>query len=94
MPKADMVDLSSSDTEDGLKLLPLSHAHGYHSPLSNLRSSSNSKLFEDWPEANDMDASVYIALATDIYSSRASTTDSLRGSKKSRASISSAQRSR
>jgi hypothetical protein len=79
MPKADMVDLSSSDTEEVLELLSLSPACGYHSPLSNLRSSSDSDLFEDWPEANDMAASVYVALIADALSSRVSTADSLCG---------------
>jgi hypothetical protein len=79
MPKADMVDLSSSDTEEVLELLSLSPTCGYHSPLSNLRSSSDSDLFEDWPEANDMAASVYVALIADALSSRVSTTDSLCG---------------
>jgi hypothetical protein len=58
MPKADMVDLSSSNTEEAIELLSLSPARGYPSLLSNLRSSSNSDLFEDWPEANNMAASV------------------------------------
>jgi hypothetical protein len=64
MPKADMVDLSSSNTEEALELLPLSPTRGYHSTLSNLWSSSDSELFEDWPEVNDMAASVYIALTS------------------------------
>jgi hypothetical protein len=79
MPDIDMVDLSSSDTEEALKLLPLSPTRGYHSPLSNLQSTSNRELFKDWSEANDMAASVYIALTTDALSSHASIADSLRG---------------
>jgi hypothetical protein len=47
MPKTDMVNLSSSGTEEVLELLSLSPTCGYHSPLSNLRSSSDSELFED-----------------------------------------------
>jgi hypothetical protein len=46
-PEADMVDLSSSDTEEALELLSLSPAHGYHPPLLNLGSSSDSDMFED-----------------------------------------------
>jgi hypothetical protein len=94
MPEAGMVDLSSSDTEESLVLLSLSPAHGYHSPLSNLQSSSNSDLFRDWLEANDMVASVYIALIADGSSSRASTIDSLHDGRKSCAGIWSARRSR
>jgi hypothetical protein len=93
MPEADMVALSSNDIEKALELLPLSPARGYHSPLSNLRSSSNSDLFEDWPEANDMAASVYVVLTANASSWHASTTDSLRGSQMSCAGASSAQRS-
>jgi hypothetical protein len=89
MSKADMVDLSSSDTEEVLELLSLSPACGYHSPPSNLRSSSDSDLFEDWPEANDVVASVNIVLTVDALSSRASTVDSPCGSQKSWASVSS-----
>jgi hypothetical protein len=64
-----MVNLSSSDTEEALELLSLSSACGYHSPLLNLWSSSDSELFEDWPKANDMAASVYVALTADVLSS-------------------------
>jgi hypothetical protein len=42
-----MVDLSSSDTEEALELLSLSPTHGYHPPLLNLGSSSDSDMFED-----------------------------------------------
>jgi hypothetical protein len=91
MFKANMADLSSSDTEEVLELRPLSPARGYHSPLSNLRSSSDSELFEHWPEANDMVASVYIMLTAYASSSRALTTDSMRDGRKSRADISSAR---
>jgi hypothetical protein len=69
MPEADMVDLLSSDTEEVLELLPLSPTPGYPSLLSDLRSGSDSELFEDWPEANDMAASVHIALTADALSS-------------------------
>jgi hypothetical protein len=54
MPEANMVNLSSSDTEEALELMSLSPARGCHSPILNLRSSFGSELFEDWPEANDM----------------------------------------
>jgi hypothetical protein len=94
MPEADMADLSSSDTEEALELLPLSPTHGYHSPLLNLRSSSDSELFKDWPEANDMATCVYVALNADASISCASTADSLHGGQKSSAGVSSARRSR
>jgi hypothetical protein len=71
--KADVVTLSSSDTEEALELLSLSPARGPHSPLSELRSSSSSGLLDDWPEANDMATSVYVALTEDALSSCAST---------------------
>jgi hypothetical protein len=70
--EADVVTLSSSDIEEALKLLSLSPARGPRPPLSKLRSSSSSGLFEDWPEANDMDASVYVVLTVDASSSCAS----------------------
>jgi hypothetical protein len=90
MPEADTVNLSSSDTEEALELLSLSPTRGYHSLLSNLRSSSDSELFEDWPEANDIAASIYVALTTDTLISHASTADSLRSGQKSHAGASSA----
>jgi hypothetical protein len=55
-------------------LLSLSPTRGPHSPLSEPHSSSDSDLFDDWPEANDIDASVYIALTTYASSSHVSTT--------------------
>jgi hypothetical protein len=94
MLEADMVDLSSSNTEEMLELLSLSPACGYYSPLSKLRTSSESDLFEDWPEANDMAASVYDALTADASSSHASSVDSLHSSQKSCVGVSSARRSR
>jgi hypothetical protein len=60
-----------------LELLSLSPTRGCHSLLLNLRSSSNSDLFKDWPEANDMATSVYVALAADALNSHASKVDSL-----------------
>jgi hypothetical protein len=67
-----MVTLSSSDIEKALELLSLSPACGPHSRLSKPSSNSNTDLFEDWPEANDMAASVYVALTTNASSSRMS----------------------
>jgi hypothetical protein len=64
--------LSSSDTEEASELLSLSPAHGPHSPFSELLSSSGGDLFDDWPEANDMAMSVYVALAADALSSHTS----------------------
>jgi hypothetical protein len=68
----DVVTLSSSDTEEALELLSLSPACGPYSRLSEPSSSSDSDLLEDWPEANDISVSVYIALITDASSSRTS----------------------
>jgi hypothetical protein len=50
---------------------------GPPSPASNPRAGSDSDIFEDWPEVNDMAASVYIALTADALSSRASAIDAL-----------------
>jgi hypothetical protein len=77
MPEADMVNPSSSDTEEALDLVFLSPTHCPCSPASNLLSGSNSDVFKDWPEANNMVVSVYVALTADALSSRASTTDNL-----------------
>jgi hypothetical protein len=68
-----VVTLSSSDTEEALELLSLSPSHGPPSRPSDHCSSSSNDLFEDWPEANDMAISVYVALTADALSSRAST---------------------
>jgi hypothetical protein len=65
-----VVTLSSSDNEEALELLSLSPVRGPHSPPSELRSSSSRDLFDDWLEANDMAASVYVALTADALSSR------------------------
>jgi hypothetical protein len=76
----DVEILSSSDNEEALKLLSPSLFRGLTSrPLEGdiqvPSSSSGSDLFEDWPEANDMAATVYVVLTTEASSSRASTTD-------------------
>jgi hypothetical protein len=75
-----VVTLSSSDTKEALEPLSLSHARGFSSRLSEggaqvPLSSSGSDLFKDWPEANDMAVSVYIALTVETLSFCASTTD-------------------
>jgi hypothetical protein len=67
-----VVTLSSSDTVEALELLSLSPARDPHSPLSKFRSSSGGDLFNDWPEANDMVVSVYVALTTHASSSHTS----------------------
>jgi hypothetical protein len=77
MPEYDVVNLSSSDTEEALDLLFLSPTHGPRSAASNPRSGSDSDMFKDWPEVNDMAASVYVALTIDASSSRTSTVDAL-----------------
>jgi hypothetical protein len=71
MPKADVVDLSSSHIEALLDSLFVSPA--CDSPVSHPRTGSDGDLFEDWPEANDMVASVYVALSVDASSSHVPT---------------------
>jgi hypothetical protein len=46
-------------------------------------SSSSSELFKDWPEANDIAMSVYVALTAEGLSSHASMVDAPRGRQKS-----------
>jgi hypothetical protein len=72
----------------------LSPARGPHSPLSKLRSSSDGDLFYDWPEANDIVASVYVMLTTDASSSRAPTVSSPHYTRKSCIDDSSTRQSR
>jgi hypothetical protein len=75
MHKADVVDLSSSDTEALLDSLFMSPACG--SPISRPRMGSDCNSFEDWHESNDMATSVYIALSADASSSHAPTVGDL-----------------
>jgi hypothetical protein len=75
----DVVTLSSSDTEEALDFLFMRPVHGSSSRLLEgdalePSSSSGSDLFEDWPKANDMAASVYVVLTAEGPSSRVSTT--------------------
>jgi hypothetical protein len=88
-----VVTLSSSNTEVALELLSLSPTRGPHSRLLELPSSSSSDLFEDWPEANDMAMSVYVALTTDVSSSCTSTVNVPCGDQKSRTDSSSTRKS-
>jgi hypothetical protein len=60
-------------SSDALELLFLSPTHGPPSQRSNPYSSSGSNLFEDWPEANNVVVSVYVALTIDASGSCAST---------------------
>jgi hypothetical protein len=69
----DAVTLLSSNTEEALEILCQSPTHGPPSRPLDPYSSSSSDMFEDWPEANDMATSVYVALTMDASSSRAST---------------------
>jgi hypothetical protein len=93
IPKVDVMNLSSSDTEGALNLLFLSPARGPHSLFSNPYSSSDSDLFKDWPEANDMTASVYVELSADALSSHAPVVDVLCDSQEPCAGGASAQKS-
>jgi hypothetical protein len=88
-----MVNPVSSDTDEALDSLFLSPARDSHSPVAQVCSSSDSELFEDWPEANDTTASVYIALSADALSSRASVVDSVPDIQESRAGVLSTQKS-
>jgi hypothetical protein len=74
--ESDVATVSSSDTEEALEFLSLSHVRGVSSRPSEgdaqeLSSSSGSDLFEDWPKANNMAASFYVALTTEASGSRA-----------------------
>jgi hypothetical protein len=81
MPKADVVDLSSSDTEALLDSLVVSLARA--SPVSRPYMGSNCDSFEDWPEVNDMATSVYTTLSADASSSRVPMIDALRDGRRS-----------
>jgi hypothetical protein len=68
----DIVNVSSSDTDEALELLTLASGHSYssqvalnNSQVASSESSTGSEWFEDWPEANDVAASIYVALTTD-----------------------------
>jgi hypothetical protein len=80
LTEPDVVTLSSSDTEEALDFLSIGLVRGLSSRLSEGDTrepslSSSSDLFEDWPKANDMAASVYVALTVKGSSSRASPTE-------------------
>jgi hypothetical protein len=65
----DVVAVSLSDTAEALEFLTLQSGHS-DSPRANVNdmqmtpyeSSTGIEWFEDWPEANDMVASIYVAL--------------------------------
>jgi hypothetical protein len=94
--KPDVVTVSSTDTDEALELLSLGPCRDLASQVScgNIRepsSSSGSELFEDWPEANDMAASVCVVLTAKALSSLASTANAMRGQWKSHNTDSSTQ---
>jgi hypothetical protein len=96
-----VVTTSSSDTEEALELLSLSSGCGVSSQPSggdaqepSSSSGVGSDLFEDWLEANDMDASVYVVLTAMPLSSRAPTASAPHSEQKSHARSSSSQRPR
>jgi hypothetical protein len=91
-PRADVVDISSSDIEALLESLFLSPAR--HSPVSHSRESSTANSFKNWPKPNDMAPSVYIALSADASSSRMPAIDVPRDGLNSRFSDLPAQRTR
>jgi hypothetical protein len=64
MPKADVLDLSSSDTGALLDSLFMSPACGYL--VSRPHTSSDCDSFEYWLESNDMFVSVYVALSAQM----------------------------
>jgi hypothetical protein len=77
MPEADVVNLSSSDTEEALDLLFQGPAHSPQYLALNPHSDSDSDMFKDCPEVNDMATSVYVALTVHALSSHASMVDAL-----------------
>jgi hypothetical protein len=91
----DVVTLSSSDTKEALELLSLSPDRGVSSQPSRVgggggnaqepSSGSNfgSDLFEDWPKANDMAVSIYVALTAES-SSQAPIANALHNERKPR----------
>jgi hypothetical protein len=81
MAKADVVDLLCSDTKALLDSLFMSAACG--SLVSHPRTGSNCNSFKDWPESNDMAASVYATLSADASSSHAPTVGGPRNVRKS-----------
>jgi hypothetical protein len=94
-----VVTLSSSDTEEALEFLSMSPTRGLSSRLlegdaQEPSPSYGSDLFEDWPEANDMATSVYVALAVEGLSSRVSMANAPHGKQKSCAGISMTQQPR
>jgi hypothetical protein len=88
-----VVTLSSSDAEEALELLSLSPAHVPPSRSSEPCSKSGSNLFEDWPEANNMVVSVYVALTVDALSSHALMATAPHDGQESRAGSSSTRQS-
>jgi hypothetical protein len=60
-----VVTLSSSGTEEALELLFLSPPRDFVSHISEPSYSSGSDQFDDWPEANDIAVSAYVALIAD-----------------------------
>jgi hypothetical protein len=66
--QAGVVDISSSDT--GALLDSLFFSPSCNSPASLLRPNSDADSLEDWPEGNDMAATVYVALSADTSNSR------------------------
>jgi hypothetical protein len=93
-----VVTISSSNTEEALGLLSLSPCRNLSSQFlgGNVHepsSSSGSNLFEDWSKANDMAASIYVALTAEALGSLVSTTHAPRVKWKSHATSSSTQQS-
>jgi hypothetical protein len=81
------VNVSSSDTEAALELLTLEAGREISSWPSlddmqgpSLSSSAGSEWFEDWPEANDMVASVYVLLTAETSCTRQEQEDASRQS--------------
>jgi hypothetical protein len=89
-----VVTLSSSDTKEALELLSLCPTRGLPSRPLEPSSSYGSDLFEDWPEANDMAVSVYVALTSDAFGLCTSTANGPHGERGSLADSSSTRQSR
>jgi hypothetical protein len=91
-PKASVVHVSSSDTKDLLNSLFLSPA--CDSLSLRHRASSDADSFESWPKANNMAASVYVALSVDASSFRKPTIDAPCDNRRSRFNNSPVQKTR
>jgi hypothetical protein len=88
-----VVSLSFSDTEEALELLFFRSDRDPVSRVSEPSSCSSNDLIDDWPEANDMTVSVYVALTVDASSTCISTANAPCGDREFHAGGSSTRQS-